>query len=75
MVAARREQKDQETLIRASKLLTSEYRMIFVGDGERMEEVKQYAKDYGADNILFLGNRKDVPAIMKTVDIFVLSSK
>lgn len=75
MIAAMREQKDHETLIRTSKLLPQVYRVIFVGDGERMEEIQQYAKDYGRDNIIFLGRRSDVPSIMKAADIFVLSSK
>lgn len=75
MVAAMREQKDHETLIRASKLLPYNYRVIFVGDGERMDDVKKYAVDHGNNSILFLGRRTDVPTIMKTSDAFVLSSK
>ncbi|WP_374963856.1 glycosyltransferase [Lysinibacillus sp. RS5] len=75
MVAAMREQKDHETLIRTSKLLPLNYRIVFVGDGERLEEVKQYANEYGRDTILFLGKRMDVPSIMKASDVFVLSSK
>jgi len=75
MVAAMREQKDHETLIRASVILPDDYRVVFVGDGERMAEVKEYAKKHGKRNILFLGNRKDVPSLMKTSDVFVLSSK
>ena len=75
MVAAMREQKDHETLIRASKLLPPQFRILFIGEGERLDEIKNYAIQYGSSNILFLGSRKDVPEIMKAVDIFVLSSK
>ncbi len=75
MVAAMRDQKDHETLIRASKLLPPEYRVIFVGDGDRMEEVKQYAIEHGRNTILFLGRRMDIPSIMKASDVFVLSSR
>lgn len=75
MVAAMREQKDHETLIRASNLLPKGYRVVFVGDGERFDEVKQYALKYGSDKIIFLGKRNDVPAIMASSDVFVLSSK
>ena len=75
MVAGMREQKDHETLIRASKLLPADYRVVFVGAGERFDEVKAYAKQYGRQTILFLGSRKDVPSIMKASDVFVLSSK
>mgnify|MGYP001953982597 FL=1 len=74
MVAAMREQKDHETVIRASKLLPSNYHILFVGDGERLDKVKKYAKEYGSPNIHFLGRRSDVPSIMKSSDVFVLSS-
>lgn len=75
MVAAMREQKDHETLIRASKLLPDQYRVVFVGTGDRFDEVKKYANQHGKDNIVFLGRRNDVPALMATADVFVLSSK
>lgn len=75
MVAAMRDQKDHETLIRASRLLPENYKVVFVGDGERMGSVKEYALVNGSDSILFLGSRKDVPSLMKTADVFVLSSK
>lgn len=75
MVAGMREQKDQETLIRASKHLPDNYCVIFVGEGPRMQEVQKYAKEIGQGNILFLGSRKDVPSLMKSADVFVLSSK
>lgn len=75
MVAAFREQKDHETAIRASSLLPSNYRLIFVGDGYRMDEVKAYAKKHGRKDILFLGRRSDIPSILKTCDIFLLSSR
>lgn len=74
MVAAMREQKDHETVIHASKLLPSNYHILFVGDGERFDKVKKYAEEYGSPNIHFLGRRSDVPSIMKSSDIFVLSS-
>lgn len=75
MVADMREQKDHETLIRASILLPENYKIIFVGDGERMNSVKEYALEKGSKSIIFLGSRKDVPALMKTSDVFVLSSR
>lgn len=74
MVAAMREQKDHETLIRASKILPDNYRVVFVGEGKRFSEVKEYASKYGRNNIIFLGRRNDVPSIMASSDVFVLSS-
>ena len=75
MVAAMREQKDHETLIRASKLLPTEYYIVFVGEGTEMERIKKYATHHGTSNIIFLGTRRDIPSLMKAADIFVLSSK
>lgn len=75
MVAAMREQKDHETLIRASKLLPENYRVVFVGNGERYNEIKNYAQVFGSNSIIFLGRRSDIPNILKVSDVFVLSSK
>lgn len=75
MVASMRTEKDHKTLIRASHLLPKNYRIVFVGDGECEEEIKSYAGKYGRETIVFLGARLDVPAILKSSDIFVLSSK
>ena len=75
MVARMGQQKDHETLIRASEILPENYRVLFVGTGERFEEVKKYALKYGRSDIIFLGERSDVPTIMATADVFVLSSK
>ncbi len=74
MAAAMREQKDHETVIRASKLLPKHYRIVFVGEGERLEQVKEYAENFGQGNITFLGRRSDLPSLMKSADVFVLSS-
>lgn len=72
MVAGMREQKDQETFIRASKYLPDKYKLVLVGSGEREAEVHEYAKDY--DNIFFLGERYDIAELMKSSYCFVLSS-
>lgn len=72
MVAAFRNQKDHETVIKAVQLLPDNYHVVFVGDGERFEKVKEYAglnKDNN-NNVHFLGRRPDVARIMKSCDIF-----
>lgn len=75
MVARFDQQKDQDTLVKALGYLDKEYKLLLVGTGEREEEVKKLAKTEGvADRIIFLGFRKDVPNILKTSDLFVLSS-
>lgn len=86
MVAAFRPQKDQKTLIKAfSKLPKDKYELWLVGDGELHEELHSYVNSihspksekngiisYG--NILFFGNRPDVPQILHSADIVVMSS-
>ncbi len=73
MVAAFRPQKDQDTLIKAfSYLPEDKYELWIVGDGERRTELEALAK--GMENIKFLGVRSDIPEILNTADIVVMSS-
>lgn len=72
MVAAMRDQKDHDTLIRAKKYLPDNFHIVFVGDGPRKKLLYDLSSKY--KNIHFLGERKDVERIMKTADVFVLSS-
>ena len=73
MVAAFRPQKDQKTLIDAMALLPVEqYELWIVGDGELHDELHAYAAPYG--NVKFFGNRPDVPEVLHSADIVVMSS-
>ena len=46
-----------------------------VGDGELRRELEDTARGLGlADTVRFLGQRRDVPELMRTFDCFVLSS-
>lgn len=86
MVAAFRPQKDQKTLIKAlTQLPKDKYELWLVGDGELHKELHAYAYrthpqksetngiiSYG--NIHFFGNRPDVPQILHSADIVVMSS-
>lgn len=75
MVAAFRYQKDQETLIRAAALLSDNYEILLVGDGERRKEITDYINESGvSEKIHLLGLRDDIPSILKASDIVVLSS-
>lgn len=75
MVAAFRAQKDQKTLIDAFAHLTNEYELLLVGGGELLDDVKQYAesKNY-RDRVHFLGLRTDIPNVLKTADVVVMST-
>lgn len=75
MVSAFREQKDHKTLIRAFNTLPEYYFLQFAGDGELREETEAYALQLPcSDRITFLGNRNDVPALLKGSDAVILSS-
>ena len=74
-VSAFRPQKNQETLIRALAHLGPEFHVVFAGMGERIDYNKELAASLGlSDRVHFLGIRPDVPRLLKTADIAVLSS-
>lgn len=75
MVAAFRAQKDHKTLIKAFNLLPDNYLLQLVGDGELRKDMEEFAQHIAcAERIKFLGNRNDVPELMKSGDVVVLSS-
>lgn len=76
MVAGFREQKDQDTILRAvNQLDKDKFEVWFAGIGERMEEVQQLSKSLGVDDrVSFLGLRTDIPNVLKAADIIVMSS-
>ena len=75
MVGRFSEAKDQPTLIRAASKLSRDIHLILVGEGPLISDNKKLAEELGiSDRVHFLGFRQDIPRILKTVDIVVLSS-
>ena len=77
MVAAFREQKDQNTLIRAISMLPQNYTLQLVGTGDKglVEKSKNLVRALNlSDRVYFRGMRCDIPEILHTSDIIVLSS-
>lgn len=75
MIGRFSEQKDQSTLIRVLSTLSKNIHLILVGEGPLLEENKNLSNELGiSDRVHFLGFRQDIPRILKTVDIVVLSS-
>lgn len=75
MVAVFRPSKDHETIIKATSLLPDNFHTYLVGYGERVEEMKSFAKNLGVnDRVHFLGKRTDVAEILKASDFVVLAS-
>lgn len=68
-------QKDQNTVIKALSGLPHNFFLILVGDGPLRVESETLAKQLGVkDRVLFLGYRHDVPRIIKSSSIVILSS-
>lgn len=76
MVAGFRHQKDQDTLIRAMRHLSKgEYELWIVGDGERRGELENLVATLGlTEQVKFWGIRSDVPSLLKSSDVVVMSS-
>lgn len=76
MVAGFRKEKDQDTLIKALNFLPKDkFELWLIGDGERKELLKTLVHSKGLqNNVVFWGIRNDVPSILKSADIIVMSS-
>jgi glycosyltransferase involved in cell wall biosynthesis len=67
--------KDQATLIRSVSYLPENVRIVLVGDGENRPKCENLVKELNLENrVSFLGVRMDVPQLLKSADIVVLSS-
>lgn len=68
--------KDQSVLIRSLQYLPSTVKLLLVGDGVLRKECEDLVQELKLiDRVLFLGIRNDIPQLLRTVDIIVLSSK
>jgi sugar transferase (PEP-CTERM/EpsH1 system associated) len=74
--------KDQATLIRAVAVMIARnpirggrLRLVLGGDGPTRQELEELARALGLSRqVWFAGNRSDVPAFLRIMDIFVLTS-
>ncbi|MBI9041555.1 glycosyltransferase [Lutibacter sp.] len=75
-VSSFQEPKDQPTLIKAMKHLPEYVKLILVGEGILRKECENLVRKLNLENrIFFLGIRTDVPQLLKSSDVVVLSSK
>jgi glycosyltransferase involved in cell wall biosynthesis len=78
IVAQLTDDKGHKYLIKASQYLrehTPKIKIIIVGEGPmRLELNKQVKEVQGEDMVFFLGFREDIPQILNSLDVFVLSS-
>lgn len=74
-IASFRRQKDQDTTIKSLQFTNHNVHAVFAGVGDRLETCRQLARDMGLeDRVHFLGSRMDIPAIVKSSDVVVMSS-
>ncbi|MFA6216035.1 MAG: glycosyltransferase [Candidatus Omnitrophota bacterium] len=70
--------KDHKTLMDGFKIAFSQLpdiRLLLIGNGPMMEELKQYARQLNIEKeVIFLGDRRDIPELLRILDIFILSS-
>lgn len=74
-IAGFRIEKDQKTVIRVMQYLETNVKLLLVGDGSLRKECEQLVKELDLhERVFFLGVRTDVPSLLKTADISVVSS-
>lgn len=79
-VAEMTKNKNHSTVLKALALLKdrqefSNMKYLICGQGEQEQALRQEAKDLGiADHVVFLGYRKDVPAVCHCSDLFAFMS-
>jgi glycosyltransferase involved in cell wall biosynthesis len=69
-------QKDQETVIHSLTYLHENVKLILVGEGVFKTKCRELVQELKLqERVLFLGQRMDVPQLLKTADVVVLSSR
>ncbi len=78
IVAALEDHKGHTYLLQASKILKEEaptIKIVIIGTGSMRLELDKRTRELGVeDMVFFLGFREDVPQILASLDLFVLSS-
>jgi glycosyltransferase involved in cell wall biosynthesis len=68
--------KDHATIVEALQKLPENHYLILVGEGPNKQKIEDLTKHLGvADRTVFAGFRNDIPSLMKSVDINVLSTE
>jgi len=71
-------QKGHKYLVEAARLVIDagiDCRFVVVGNGSLREPLEEQVKGLGlTDNFVFLGARRDIPRVLRAMDVFVLSS-
>jgi len=64
-----------DTIFLVKKNMNSNLKIIIAGKGPQENEIKEYSKSKGLENIInFLGYRTDIPELMSLFDLYLFSS-
>lgn len=78
IVAALRPEKNHSLFLQTASLIAArqpDARFVIVGDGPERARLESETMQLGlADRVLFLGSRKDIPDLLATLDLFLLTS-
>lgn len=70
--------KNYKVLLRSAAIITQDMpnvKFLFVGDGPAAEGLKSLTQELGLNSrVIFLGQREDVPELLKIMDVFALPS-
>jgi L-malate glycosyltransferase len=73
-----RPEKDLETFLQAARQIQTvlpDARFLVIGDGPERQKLEHRSAELGlARSVLFLGDRKDVPDLLATIDLLILTS-
>ena len=75
-VSSFQEPKDQHTVIRSLQHLPANVKLLLAGDGVLRPQCEQLVAELKLqERVMFLGIRSNIPSLLKTADVIVLSSK
>lgn len=76
MVARFNPQKDHVTLLKALKKLPENFKLILIGEGDMLNDIKTFVLNLNlSDRVFFLGYKSNPYPYIKSSDIFILSSR
>jgi glycosyltransferase involved in cell wall biosynthesis len=77
MVGRLAPEKDWPTFLEIARNFPdpARYAFVAVGSGWQGEQLQKFVQDNGLSNVHFLGQRQDVPSILKEADAFLLTSR
>lgn len=79
IIAALRPEKDHEKFLEVASLVQQsvpEASFLIVGDGDRRAQLEATAAELGLGrSVVFAGTQSDIPQILATLDVFLLTSK